>query len=749
MIQVKHLDKHFNRGKKNSIHVLNDVSVTFPEKGLVVLLGPSGSGKTTLLNVIGGLDKVQKGDIQFFDHNINHYKSSVWDKIRTEEVGYIFQNYYLMPSLSVFDNVAFVLKMIGINDKNEIETRVNYILKQVGMYRFRKKRSTQLSGGQQQRVAIARALVKNPKVIIADEPTGNLDSKNTLEIMNIIKSISVNKLVVLVTHEKELASFYGDRIIEIKDGKIIGDTENDADLEHGFTNENTIYLKDLNQLSNLKSDSLDAALYTDSEDILPTKVRLIIKNKTLYLDIDSDIQKIKLLNEESHIEVKDEHFTKKTRAEMLATTFDDSVLDHSGLQKQKRLTISFKNSFWIAFRKIMNFGRKGKIMLAIFMLSGMLVAYATINMYSILSTDYKNSLTIDERYIQVEKNSYFNAQGVSTFLQRLDTETDGDYSLHLNRSSIDFSLQINLGNGNYKELPGGIKTEYVDQLAQNDLYDGTLPVHAGQIVISFGIYSTGNFMDQSYQDIGIWNASDFIGEFLSFNGPLNEPNRTYEIVGIADFGYKSIYVYDYQTALIMNNYNISEIEPTTTKTEYENLILSASGDAYIFTPNYLELKSALEAYGYEVDLSSQSVIDQNRIFIAQQIAANTMITIFLIGGGLLAFYFVMRSSMISRIYEISVYRALGVRKYEIYSSFSVEIFLLTTISSLIGYILMTLILGAFANSPLSLFITFKVDFIIVTIGILFVYVANLVIGLLPMGLLLRKTPAQIISSYDI
>ena len=131
-----------------------------------------------------------------------------------------------MPNLSVFDNVAFVLKMIGIQDKNEIETRVNYILKQVGMYRFRKKRSTQLSGGQQQRVAIARALVKNPKVIIADEPTGNLDSKNTLEIMNIIKSISANKLVVLVTHEKELANFYGDRIIEIKDGKIINDDQN-------------------------------------------------------------------------------------------------------------------------------------------------------------------------------------------------------------------------------------------------------------------------------------------------------------------------------------------------------------------------------------------------------------------------------------------------------------------------------------------------------------------------------------------
>jgi len=748
MIQVKHLDKYFNRGKKNSIHVLNDVSLSFPEKGLVVLLGPSGSGKTTLLNVIGGLDKVQKGEIQFFDHEIKHYKSSVWDKIRTEEVGYIFQNYYLMPSLSVFDNVAFVLKMIGINDKDEIESRVNYILKQVGMYRFRKKRSTQLSGGQQQRVAIARALVKNPKVIIADEPTGNLDSKNTLEIMNIIKSISVNKLVVLVTHEKELANFYGDRIIEIKDGQIVDDINNDSNIEHGFENENTIYLKDLEQLSDFSSDTLKASLYSDTKEQQPTEIRLIIKNKTLYLDIQSDIQKVKLLNEESHIEIKDAHFTKKTRAEMLQTTFDDTVLDHQALPKQKRLTISFKNSFWIAFRKIMNFGRKGKLMLAIFMISGMLVAFATINMYSILSTDYRDRLIIDERYLQIEKNAYFNTSGGGNILlDRISSATSDDYRIHIHSVHINGQLSINLGNDQFKMLPSGIKTEYSQQLTRNDLYDGNLPTEPHHIVISLGIYSTGNFMDMSYEDIGIWSASDFIGEILSFNGPLNQADRHYEIVGISKYRYKSIYVNDYETALLFNNLSIDD-QPATRRS-YESRIINTSGDVFVFTPNYMSLKSTLESFGYKVTLSSQAAFNANQVTVASQIAANTMITIFLIGGGLLAFYFVMRSSMISRIYEISVYRALGVRKYEIYSSFSVEIVLITTISSLIGYILMAILLNAVSSSPISAFINFKVDFFIISFGVLFVYLSNLLIGLLPMGLLLRKTPSQIISSYDI
>lgn len=753
MISVKHLDKHFNRGKKNSIHVLNDVSLDFPNKGLVVLLGPSGSGKTTLLNVIGGLDKVQKGQIDFFDHNISHYKSAIWDKIRTEEVGYIFQNYYLMPNLSVFDNVSFVLKMIGIQDKNEIETRVNYILKQVGMYRFRKKRSTQLSGGQQQRVAIARALVKNPKVIIADEPTGNLDSKNTLEIMNIVKSISANKLVVLVTHEKELASFYGDRIVEIKDGKIINDDQNTTLQDHAFSNDNTIYLKDLVEVSNLESKNLKASFYADSDEVLPTQVRLIIKNKTLYLDIQSDIQKIKLLNEESHMVVKDEHFTKKTREEMLVTTFDDSVLDHSNLDKHKKFTISFKNSFWIAFRKLMNFGRKGKLMLAIFMISGMLVAFATINMYSILTKDYKDALTMDERYIQVNKNSFYQGNGgASALLDKVNGETSGDYVIYMERLAASNQLRIDLGNGAFKSLASNIKIEYSKQLKQNDLYAGRLPLNANEIVLSYGVYSKDVLNDQNYQDIGIWRPEDFIGEVLAFSGALSDPQKRYTVVGISKAKYIAIYAYDYKTAFTLTNFDSINSPSYTTTRQYEESILQSSNaslDAYIFTPNYLELKQALEDAGYMVKLSSQTVIDQNNIAIAQQTAANLLITIFLIGGGLLAFYFVMRSSMISRIYEISVYRALGVRKLEIYSSFAVEIILLTTISSFIGFGLMSFILGAFSNSPLKTFIGFRIDFFIILFGVIFVYAANLLIGLLPMVLLLRKTPAQIISSYDI
>ena len=187
MIRIEGLNKYYNKGRKNQIHVINDTNIELPDKGLVALLGPSGCGKTTLLNAIGGLDRVNKGNIYINDKRITRRTTSKIDNIRNLNVGYIFQDYKLIDNMTVYENVTMVLKMIGIKDKNEIKKRVDYILERVGIYRYRHRPCSMLSGGERQRVGIARALVKNPDIILADEPTGNLDSKNTIEIMNIIK----------------------------------------------------------------------------------------------------------------------------------------------------------------------------------------------------------------------------------------------------------------------------------------------------------------------------------------------------------------------------------------------------------------------------------------------------------------------------------------------------------------------------------------------------------------------------------
>ncbi|MEG2351547.1 MAG: ATP-binding cassette domain-containing protein, partial [Bacilli bacterium] len=181
MIIVENVNKYFNKHKKNQIHVINNTSMKLEDSGLVSILGSSGSGKTTLLNAIGGLDKVNSGKIYINDKKITRRLVSKVDEIRNLNIGYIFQNYNLINNMSVYDNIALVLKMIGIKDKKEIKTRVDYVLEKVGMYRYRNRLAEMLSGGERQRVGSARAIVKNPSIIIADEPTGNLDSKNTIE----------------------------------------------------------------------------------------------------------------------------------------------------------------------------------------------------------------------------------------------------------------------------------------------------------------------------------------------------------------------------------------------------------------------------------------------------------------------------------------------------------------------------------------------------------------------------------------
>ena len=172
MIRINELNKYYNKGRRNQIHVINNTNLELPDKGLIALLGPSGCGKTTLLNAIGGLDRVNKGSIYINDKKITSRWSYKVDKIRNLNIGYIFQDYKLIDDMSVYDNVAIALKMIGIKDKKEIKTRVEYILERVGMYRYRYRPCGMLSGGERQRVGIARALVKNPDIILADEPTG-------------------------------------------------------------------------------------------------------------------------------------------------------------------------------------------------------------------------------------------------------------------------------------------------------------------------------------------------------------------------------------------------------------------------------------------------------------------------------------------------------------------------------------------------------------------------------------------------
>ena len=220
-IKVENIVKTFNRHSRNANKVLKGVSFELPDKGLVCIFGKSGSGKTTLLNIIGGLEKADSGKV-YIDGECTSGKT---DKIRNAKIGFIFQNYYLEKGYTIAEILRNQMMIAGFKDEKEIARRTEEALKLVDMERFKNKLGDALSGGQQQRVAIARAIVKGSDVILADEPTGNLDAENTMKVMDILKEISKTQLVVIVTHEVSLIKKYADSHIKIVDGELVEDGE--------------------------------------------------------------------------------------------------------------------------------------------------------------------------------------------------------------------------------------------------------------------------------------------------------------------------------------------------------------------------------------------------------------------------------------------------------------------------------------------------------------------------------------------
>ncbi len=222
MLQIKNISKQYKTGDLVQ-NALKDVSVNLRDNEFVAILGPSGSGKTTLLNIIGGLDRYDSGDLIINGISTKKYKDRDWDSYRNHSIGFVFQSYYLIPHQTVLSNVELALTISGVS-KAERKKRAIEALEKVGLGDQLHKKPNQMSGGQMQRVAIARALVNNPDILLADEPTGALDTNTSVQVMELLKEVAKDKLVVMVTHNPELANEYATRIINLKDGVVQGDT---------------------------------------------------------------------------------------------------------------------------------------------------------------------------------------------------------------------------------------------------------------------------------------------------------------------------------------------------------------------------------------------------------------------------------------------------------------------------------------------------------------------------------------------
>ena len=278
MIQIKGLNKTYGR-RRGDNRVLRDVTLTLPDTGFVCILGPSGCGKTSLLNAIGGLDKFDNGTIATESVSTNRYGKALFEAERNRNFGYIFQNYYLLPEHTVGYNVYLGLHSLKLSHNEKLD-RVEEALRAVEMERYFHRNVGDLSGGQQQRVAIARALARKPRVIFADEPTGNLDEANTRNICALLRKISKTNLVVMVTHEQRIARFFADRIISLDNGVISGDEQ---DFRRGeLTDTATLYTGDYKEVS-MEAPGVRVRYYQQEDcpgvdvSILALKDRIVIK----------------------------------------------------------------------------------------------------------------------------------------------------------------------------------------------------------------------------------------------------------------------------------------------------------------------------------------------------------------------------------------------------------------------------------------------------------------------------------------
>lgn len=537
MIRIDNINKYYNKGKANQIHVIDNTTLTLPDKGIFCFLGPSGCGKTTLLNAIGGLDKVDSGTITIDDQLITRSSSDEIDNIRNAHIGYIFQNYNLLDDRTVFENAAIALRMTGITDETVVSDRVRYCLEKTGMDQYRNKLAGALSGGQRQRVAIARAIVKNPSIIIADEPTGNLDSANTLEIMNIIKSISKERLVILVTHEQNIAEFYSDYIAEIRDGKVVSINCIDPSRSLDYKLENKIYLKDMDFHTALCGNGVSIDVYSDQEQ--QPGIKLVIRDKNLYVDTGGNLN---VLDGRSSVELIDDHYNAIDETIFEESDFDYTAYLPAGHNAKYTSVYKLPRILSDGWACVKSFSSIRKLLLAGFVFAAMFAFLAISSVLGTLEVEPVDYRTTNTNYITV-----YNPEKTEDLIDLVGSLDNVDYVL-----PGETRIRVTLPMDDYIQSESAqediaVSLVLTSVLDPELLVAGAMPAGKNEVVLDRMVIE--RFLrDRRGKAIGLDSMEKFIGRSIEVPN-LDE----YRITGISDTGSPSLFADDGQAMYILSN----------------------------------------------------------------------------------------------------------------------------------------------------------------------------------------------------
>lgn len=599
MIEIRNLDKYYNRGKSNQIHAVDSTTLSLPEHGMIAFFGKSGCGKTTLLNIIGGLDSAQQGSVAVDGELISPNANDA----RCQKIGYIFQNYNLSSQMDVYENVASSLRLCGVTDEADIERRVIAALRSVEMDKYRKRYPTELSGGQQQRVAIARAIVKNPDVILADEPTGNLDEHNTVLVMDLLKEISRKQLVLLVTHEKELVDLYCDEVIEIIDGKITQRYENEITEGYDGKRAGDVYLGDMEK-HDVGSDMLTVECFGEL-GAEPLKLRLISHGGVLYLSVPDGVR-MKFADSSSELKIHEGKYEEKQKEKRV--TLDECLSAPVNYGKSGRI-YRFKNSVKSAYKSSFGRKKKGRRALIAALVSLAMITVLMISLYGSVfynedqirrgyntSTVYVNASSITSGQLETLRDKYDNVHAASMF-----------YSQYYN-SYDEYLASVKFGRGHFETIGKELGIEVSSNIFPETAIAGRKCVlgvssglTSGQAVIS------RELADSMLEDTVYENVNDY-SDLLGLTGGISlgwsGMNTDVEIVGIVEGDDMAIYMNNVEYAHVI--LSMSTYSDNAFRTPEEQGIKGMkNGEIYILTEYYDENTKA-PAIGETVMLRGMS-----------------------------------------------------------------------------------------------------------------------------------------------
>ncbi len=750
MLHLKGITKNYVVGEEQ-IRALRGINLVFRDSEFVSILGQSGCGKTTLLNIIGGLDQYTTGDLLIDGKSTQQFASSDWDGYRNSSVGFVFQSYNLISHLSVLENVAMSLSLSGVSAR-EKNARAKKVLEEVGLGQYLKKKPNQLSGGQMQRVAIARALVNNPKILLADEPTGALDSETSVAIMELIKKVSKDRLVIMVTHNPDLAEAYSDRIINMFDGKIVDDSNSAEESEH----EGSAKLE-----TKKTSMSYEASLRSSFKNLWSKKARTILttiagsigiigvalvlamgNGMTAYIDAMqgdqlsgfpitiSETNNIRVSSSENVSTIVKEEFTAEDVFYPTASG-GDSYTTHTNLFTDEFLTymsnmdedlynaISYTSN--VSINTVLNSGS----------------AYSELELSSYLS-ELPDSQDFIETQYDILFGSYPTSYNQMVLVVDESNNVSADMLALLGISAGDTMKAEDLMGITFVVAPNDAYYECVNGLyVQNTNYDSVYNNEQSISMEVVGILRIKETSSTEFLSTGLMYTTDLTDKVLELNATsaiveAQKADTTTSVLTGLTFASDSDY-----TKLMGQLGGIS----TPSGMSIYPASYDANDEIKAYIDAYNEDKSSEEQIYYvdwaeTITSAMSSIVDTTTMILTGFAAISLVVSSLMIG-------IITYISVVERTKEIGIMRAIGARKKDISRIFNAEALIIGFSAGLFGVLFSAIlclpissVLGLIVDGGFDIFMTFGECVLLVAISTMLTFIA----GLIPAKIASKKDP---------